>query len=366
MKLCQSYMFAALAGCVAVLCDCTGETAQGVPFAQQSLQAAHRPPPSAELIAKITASGIVPKRHPNHARSWIRPDVAKQWLLYVSDMDSGTVDIYAYRNKPGQRVGQITGFAQPQGQCVDSASDVYVTDFVAATISEYAHGSTKPSAVAFDDYGYPVGCSVDPTTGNVAVANLQGFGSDSPGGIDVFEGGGLSGTQTNFTSSAFFDMWPPAYDPSGNLFFEAAGISVTALGELPADGNSLKFLSGWAPTIPGAVQWDGHFIAATDQSYESSQTTAISRLIITSSGVLIARVSILSDSCDASANAVDAMQPFVAGTTPKRNIVVAGNTYCPYVEGFWNYAYGGDPKSTIPYPIAPVLSGGQSVSPPTP
>jgi hypothetical protein len=39
-------------------------------------------------------------------------------------------------------------------------------------IAEYAHGGTAPLRIIADPYGYPTGCSVDNTTGKLAVANF--------------------------------------------------------------------------------------------------------------------------------------------------------------------------------------------------
>src|SRR5262249_50697935 len=148
-----------------------------------------------QMFASTNRAHKVPARHLNHGKSWMLPDAGKQWLLYVSDGSSGTVDVYNYRVRAGKLYGQITGFSAPYGQCVDKSGNVYIADLGSSKIYEFAHGGTTPIATATDDYGFPIGCSVDPTTGNVAVSNFNGP-SYGPGGIDIFSGG-LSGTQTN-------------------------------------------------------------------------------------------------------------------------------------------------------------------------
>jgi hypothetical protein len=90
----------------------------------------------------ISLAGSPPKAH----GSWIRPDAGKQWLLYVSDETNDTVDIYDYRAKSGELYGQITGFNHPLGECVDSAANVYVTNFRGNEILEFAHGGITPIA----------------------------------------------------------------------------------------------------------------------------------------------------------------------------------------------------------------------------
>ncbi len=153
----------------------------------------------------------------------MRPDAGKQWLLYVSDASTGTIQIYNYRVKTGKLYGQITGFSFPYGQCLDRHGNVYIVDNETAKIYEYAHGGTTPIATANDDFGYPIGCSVDRNTGNVAVANFNGVSSGT-GGVDVFAGG-LNGSQSYYTDASLYHLWPGGYDPNGNLFIQGIDYS---------------------------------------------------------------------------------------------------------------------------------------------
>jgi hypothetical protein len=102
-------------------------------------------------------------------------------LLYVTNYSYVTV--YTY---PGLKpVGTLSGFYSSVGECVDSKGDVFVTNDRPTAIYEYAHGGTKRIATLKTDVG-PVGCSVDPTTGNLAVS---GFSGVPPGpGVDIFKG----------------------------------------------------------------------------------------------------------------------------------------------------------------------------------
>ena len=93
----------------------------------------------------------------------------KQTLLYVSNTN-GVVNVYEYWTH--KLVGVLTKFTQPAGSCADKGGDVYIVDYQAQTISEYAHGGKKPIDVINDSY-YPYACSVDRTTGDLAVANYR-------------------------------------------------------------------------------------------------------------------------------------------------------------------------------------------------
>ena len=72
------------------------------------------------------------------------------------------------------QVGQLTGFHYPQGQCVDKRGDIWIARFAnggsPVSMVEYAHGATNPIATIVPD-GNPIGCSVEPITGSLAVAN---------------------------------------------------------------------------------------------------------------------------------------------------------------------------------------------------
>jgi hypothetical protein len=318
---------------------------------------------NARMIALTNSLGEVPVQHLNHGRSWIRPNAGKQWLLYVSDASSGTIDIYNYRVKAGKLYGQITGLSFPYGQCIDGAGDVYVVDNATAEIYEYAHGGTTPIATASDAYGYPIGCSVDPRTGNVAVSNFDSLASDA-GGIDVFAGG-LSGSQTNYANSNLYHLWPPGYDPSGNLFVQGTDYSgAIGLAELPTGKKKFTLLTGLTVDFPGSVAWDGSYLAVTDQDYQYYYTTMIYRVTVAGSKVTVVRATDLTDTCYPYTNWMVAVQPFVS-TTGKQNAVVAGNLQCPNRVGFWNYTNGATPKRALPAAIAPGVPYGQSVSPPS-
>lgn len=84
-------------------------------------------------------------------RSWMLTEARSADLLYVAN-GNGTVTTYTYPE--GRLVGTLFGFDTPEGECVDSS----------------AHGAKKPRK-KLSDVGYnPTSCSIDPGTGNLAVA----------------------------------------------------------------------------------------------------------------------------------------------------------------------------------------------------
>jgi WD40 repeat protein len=218
-------------------------------------------------------------------RSWILPDAKNNDLLYISDLLAQVVDIYTY--KSGHKlVGQLTGFFNPEGLCVDKAGNVYVTNDTSLgvyQITEYAHGSTVPIQTINDPDGRANGCSVDPTTGNLAVADFWGP-TERIGNVAVWPHGG--GSPTSYSIPNIYYYYYCAYDNQGNLFVdgETTG-SVFGLGELPKGGSSLNFINvSQTIYLPGGVQWDGKYLAVGDQvAVKHSFTSTIYQFSISGS-----------------------------------------------------------------------------------
>jgi hypothetical protein len=103
-------------------------------------------------------------------------------LLYVASGAYDTGDMYTF--PAGKHVGKITlpGVDSAYGMCSDSGGDVFITTIppqpAPGSIYEYSYGGTTPIATLADD-DLPYGCSWDPTTGNLAVANLFPPGGES-------------------------------------------------------------------------------------------------------------------------------------------------------------------------------------------
>lgn len=354
-----------LAGCTGAGSQMPGLASNG---AQQAALRGVLPKLDASTIALTTREHIVPDVHLNTGKSWMDPGVKDvQYLLYTSSEATGTVNVYAYRAQRGHMVGQLTGFQFPYGECLDASSNVYIADFAANQIVEYAHGGTTPIKTLSDAYGYPIGCSVDPKTGDLAVSNFEGLGKVCMGGIVIYKN--ASGKGKLYQDKDFNYYWPPGYDAQGNVYVEGRkkeDHGKAGLAELVSGSKRLVTisLSGAKITYPGSVQWDGHYITATDQAYKGTHVTGIYRLTVSGSQATAVGSSELSDIClKGKVPYNDVVQPWLNGTTKKMNQVVGGNLACDYRFGFWRYAQGGDPKRALPSDIAPQLSAGQTVSP---
>ncbi len=203
-----------------------------------------------------------------HGKSWMKAGGSSGDLIYAPGGCDGTCVI----SYPALKlVGSLPTNAD--GACSDAQGNVFLP--YASTVTEYAHGGTKPVATLSLPGGLGQGCAVDPKTGNLAVV-FKGSGTD----VAIFanEQGtpALYGThiESNFCG----------YDDKGNLFVDGMSSNNYGLAELPK--NSSKFTNYIVPPpagMPGQLQWDGTYL-----TYESSdQTGAISRLSISGSSVTI-------------------------------------------------------------------------------
>ena len=210
-------------------------------------------PIGAALAVKPAGEASLPRVRPNFS-------VKKLDLLYVSQ-SNGSVAVYTYWQKTLVRT--LTGFSNPQGECVDKNNNVYITDAGNGDIVEYAHDG-KVALRTIDDTPYsPYACAIDFTTGNLAVANESG--STGNGNIAIYAK--ATGSAMILSDSAISGFQSCVYDDQGNLLASSNGKSYrqTYFAWLPAGGTKLVNIS-----IPGTrsssywegvegLQWDGRY-----------------------------------------------------------------------------------------------------------
>jgi len=213
-----------------------------------------------------------------HRAPFMGKGLKQRDLLYVTN-SNGTVNVYRYWQET--LVGVLTNFGEPMGECADSAGNVYITDFQKQKLFEYAHGATKPVRTIDDSPYDPNGCAVDPSTGNLAVANFD-KGSYTAGNIAVYKHG--SGTpilykgrdDDHFTNCGYSDRGDLlttseygyySYDYYTEFYYlPKHGVNLIAM-DLPDPYDS----SGWG-YVPG-VAWDGKYWAV--ENYGELYTFAI-------------------------------------------------------------------------------------------
>jgi hypothetical protein len=192
-------------------------------------------------------------------RSWMDGGVSKQDLLYVSD---GNGEVTVYRYWQHTLVGALTSMTQPMGECAGAAGDVYITDYAEKKIFEFAHGGTKPAKKLDDSPDSPYACSVDPTTGNLAVANND---AASQGNLSIWTNG--SGTRKIYTDAALPTVLDCAYDGNGNLLISDGGdyTNSAQFAWLPKGGKNLINVKvpgpnpSWRWTHIEGIEWDGRY-----------------------------------------------------------------------------------------------------------
>lgn len=280
-------------------------------------------------------------------RSWMLPAAKNiKKLLYVAGAVTNTVYVYDY--KTAVLVGELTNssFDQPSGECVDKKGDIWITNWQGLSVVEYAHGGASPIRTLHTET-YQTACSVDPTTGNLAVGTFYGT-------LDVWKH--AKGTPTNYGSSECPYIWGPGYDNHGNLFME----SETAypypifICELSHGGSSLQIVpQDWTINYGADVMWDGQYITFADQSFEGRELSAgVYQATESASGLALVGSTALGDPCGSS----DVVQPFIVGAknTPKNDrqgtVVIGSNNSCLTVVDYWGYPSGGNPQRVIDAP----------------
>ena len=195
------------------------------------------------------------------------PEAKDRDLLYVDAGDGAIVYVLSYPK--GKLLGEIK---QPnsdmqQGLCSDSEGDIFVDAMNGnnGNTYEYKHGSKKPIADLIEPYLWVYGCSVDPTTGNLAVASVNWLSAAS--WVAVYKH--ATGTPQNYEDRAIINYEFCGYDDKGNLFVDGTGQSGRfEFAELPKGSDTFKNISlNQSIEWGGQVQWDGrHIVVGADDT----------------------------------------------------------------------------------------------------
>lgn len=276
-------------------------------------------------------------------RSWMRPEAKHDDLLYISDGDNGTVTVYTYRKR--QLVGTLTGFGVPWGLCSDE-NHIFVADYQNEDIVEYRHGESQPIKTLSTANYFPVDCSVNPLTGDLAVASISSQGSLGypPGAISIYKK--AKAPPKVYNTSQNLNFIACAYDNMGNLFADGSGYSGPAfqLVELPSRHKKLIKIRIKPPLsnslYPGGLQWDGKYVAlgiANSTIYQYAVTKEVAKEAgvteLSGKGVAIG---------------LFWLGKFGKGTNPLATQLVALTNYNnPNEAQYYDYPSGGTPTEVI-------------------
>jgi len=285
-----------------------------------------------------TPYGVVPQAnaslgHSVRARSWMSPQAKRKNLFYVSDLANNVVYVYTYPQ--GRLQGTLAGFDAPGGECVDRSGDVFITNGRGDSVDEYAHAAKEPKAVLATP-GQTWSCSVDPTTGNLAVLFL----SPSQGeGVAIYPHG--HGSPTLYYASPSAALAYCGFDNAGNLFLDGGtDYEHVSFWEIPKGGSAFNEVSIAGEFYSaGQVQWDGKYLTIEDLAFDT-----ISRVEFSGSSGTVVGVTMLGKMAFDSAyqSWIQSGTLLVPHTAQKnRNPTV----------GLWRYPAGGDhPQKMVRQP----------------
>jgi hypothetical protein len=201
-----------------------------------------------------------------HGKSWMLPGASHGDLIYALETarESGG-EIFAYPS--GELVGYF-GFSQSHffsyGICSDRKGNVFAgvggVSSSYSFIDEFAHDGSLIGTLGADFL--PISCSVDPSTGNLAVVE---------GEIAIYRN--ARGAPRHYRDSSFQGYESCSYDDRGNLFvvgFPPGGYFALAeilKGKVTFRSISLNKKLGY----PASIQWDGNDLAIEAQTLVRGQ-----------------------------------------------------------------------------------------------
>jgi hypothetical protein len=253
-------------------------------------------------------------------------------LLYVYAND---VAVYTYPR------GDPLGLLGVGGDlCSDRFGNVVVAGTAGASLVwVYAHGASKPFATMYNP-GNPGGCSVDPSSENLAVAGAF------PGSVVIWpynpkRGWGLAHRyfDPNMQESTY-----SAYDPQGNLFLDGETYGGSfILAELPKGSSTFTTITlNRLIHKPGSMQWYGRYLVIEDAGKTYSNPAVIYRYAINGSSGHRVSVTTLTDSF------------------PDAQFLIQGRTVIGPLSyksgpglGFWRFPTGGTPFRTLSMYLSP-------------
>ncbi len=264
-------------------------------------------------------------------------------LLYVSDL--GTFDVDVYRFPSLARAGKLTGFDEPQGECTDAEGNVWIANTRVSQMLAFAHGGTSPIATLNDPLGYPSGCAVDPTSGDLAVTNLYGF--SGAGSVLVYKH--ARGTPTSYANPNQFYYYFGGYDRKGDLYVSGStSKKAFLLSVLPHGRSSMSTvaIAGGKIYFPGTVAWIGSTLVLGDQRCNDRASSCFYELSVSGMSARITGTTSLKGACDVA-------QAYVGAS----RLAGGDYDYCKDGRGctdVWPFPAGGSPKIRVSGPRMPV------------
>ncbi|HEX3368543.1 MAG TPA: hypothetical protein VHS56_03125 [Candidatus Cybelea sp.] len=228
-----------------------------------------------------------------HARTWMRQDAKASDLVYTSDFEG---NVYVYTFPALKLAGELTGLSLDiLGLCSDAKGHVFIPQGLSAggEVLEFEHGGTTPIATIPDSYR-PQECAVDPTTGDLAVTNVEGSYA-----ADVAVYANLKKAPAIYRDPNIGYFWSVGYDNAGNLFADGQNSDqIRRFAGLPKGAAAFTDISVDAPLrLAFAVQWDGQYVTVARMPARQG-TARIERLQVTGSSATVVGTTRLSSSTE--------------------------------------------------------------------
>jgi hypothetical protein len=254
-------------------------------------------------------------------------------LLYGGHAD--VISVFSYPR--GRFVADLVlpNQANVLALCSDRHGNVFVAgvDVTEGYIFEYAHGRTIPKATIGGSF-LPLSCAVDPTSGNLAVANYY-----APGAGNVAVYAGARGTPTFYSDPSFYFYNSLTYDSRGNLFVLSALDRQVYLAELSRGSSTFTNLS-----IPGALQrpsaviWDGQYLATI--LAKNRARPKVLRLKVSGGVATVVGVTTFRD--------LGKHRGFSFDILSKRLVMTTSHDKQGQTMGIFKYPLGGKPQAQFP------------------
>jgi hypothetical protein len=204
-------------------------------------------------------------QHLSRGHSWMLKEATSEDLVYVSEQGNfGKQGAYVYSYPQGKQVGflQPDSYETYEGVCSDAHGNVWIVGWIGNRQSfsdEYAHGGTQ-EINGHGGYGLPSGCAVDPTTGNLAVANyIDGTIQGRRGDIAVYKDGSNTPADYYDDSITYYDYC--TYDTKGNLYADGNANYINILAK---NSNTLRHVYFNKSIAPGSLQWSGGTLTVSE------------------------------------------------------------------------------------------------------
>lgn len=226
-----------------------------------------RPPtPGRSRAVDLSQTLVVPRSvQPNFRRRVgderiVQPNCcALQKTLFISDSFGGssfTGALYMFDYVKGTALGQVAappeGFTEVQGGCSDDNGNVYFANTGMSTVDEFNHSGTYVATLQ-DPGQFPVGCSYDRSSGDLAVSNIIDT-SGGPGSFSIFKNGVL---QRTYYPPNLERVYFLAYEgKTGVLWIDGSNSSGLFAFDKFSDGTFTQVvLHGATIGFPGGLQW---------------------------------------------------------------------------------------------------------------